>query len=119
MDYNAIKSQAETAIQESGQAMLLRVETGVSVDHTGAPTSGTTTDYEAQGIKRFYQESEIDGDLILRGDLQVILAASANLPHPRPKQDQLIIQGEAWDIEDCRPLAPGIETVLYKLQARK
>lgn len=119
MDYSAIKSQAEAAIGQNGQAMVLRAETGAAVDHTGAASGGTTTDYAALGIKRFYQESEIDGDLILRGDLQVILAASAGLPQPRPKHDQLVIEGQVWDLEDCRPLAPGAETVLYKLQARK
>ena len=119
MDYGAIKAQAEAAIQENGQAMVLRVETGAAVDHTGASSGGTSTDYSAAGIKRLYQESEIDGDLILRGDLQVILAAGATLPQPQPKRDQLVINGETWDIEDCRPLAPGEETVLYKLQARR
>ena len=119
MDYGVIKSQAEAAIGQNGQAMVLRAETGASVDHTGVSSGGVTTDHAAVGIKRFYQESEIDGDLILRGDLQVILAASGGLPQPRPKHDQLIIGGETWDIEDCRPLAPGAETVLYRLQARK
>ncbi len=118
MDYSAIRTQAEAAISENGQAMVLRVETGSTVDHTGSPSTGTVTDHPAQGIKRFYQEREIDGNLILRGDLQVILAASATLPQPRPKHDQLIIEGQVWDIEDCRPLAPGAETVLYKMQAR-
>lgn len=119
MDYSAVRDQAEKAIRENGQAMTLRVTSGGAVDYTGASGSQTVTDYAAQGVKRFYQEREIDGELILRGDLQVILAAAAALPEPKPKQDQLIIASQTWDIENCQPLAPGDETVLYKLQARR
>jgi hypothetical protein len=119
MDYSALREQAENAIREVGQVMTLRVTTGGAVDHTGSSRSETLSDYQAQGVKRFYQEREIDNDLVLRGDLQVILAAGAALPEPRPKRDQLIIGSQTWDIEDCQPLAPGAETVLYKLQARR
>jgi len=118
MDYGAIKVLAEAAIRESGQSMTLRVIAGGGVDHTGSPVSETFNDIAAHGVKRFYQEREIDGNLILRGDLQVILAAAEGMPEPRPKKDQLIIEGRVWDIEDSRPLAPGTETLLYKLQAR-
>lgn len=119
MDYGAIRDQAEIAIREAGQHMTLRITTGGAVNHTGSSSGETVSDYPAQGVKRFYQEREIDNDLILRGDLQVILAANATLPEPRPKRDQLIIGSQTWDIEDCQPLAPGEETVLFKLQARR
>jgi hypothetical protein len=119
MDYGAVRTQAENAIRENGQDMTLRVSLGGAVNHTGSSSGETFTDHPAQGVKRFYQEREIDNDLVLRGDLQVTLAASTDLPEPRPKRDQLIIGGQTWDLEDCQTLAPGAETVLYKLQARR
>ncbi|MFH2112925.1 MAG: hypothetical protein ABIJ86_00290 [Spirochaetota bacterium] len=118
--YEDIRQQASQAIRETGALMTLQVVTGGGeVGPGGSPTATTTTDYAVHGVKRFYQEREIDGQLILQGDLQVILEAENGMPAPMPKRDKLIIDGETWDIENNNPLAPGPETILYKLQARK
>jgi hypothetical protein len=118
-DYSQIRQQASAAIQEAGADIVLRVITGGTVDHTGQPSAETETDHTVKGIKRSYIEREIDGTLILQGDLQVIIEAKLSVPAPTPKKDQLVIGGEVWGVENCNPLAPGDVTILYKLQARK
>ena len=119
IDYEQIRREASVSIREAGTTMTLRVLTGGEVDHGGEAGQQEATEYPAFGVKRYYREHEIDNTLVLQGDLKVILEVSSTMPRPGAKRDKLIIDGEAWDIENCEPLAPGDTTVLYKVQARR
>lgn len=72
--------------------------------------------YTAFGVKVGYEQSMIDGSLILRGDEQVYVPA---LGFTRPAtSEQLTVAGITYTIVSVETLAPGEADVLYVIQVR-
>lgn len=79
-------------------------------------TRATSTDYKASGIVSRYDESEIDGTLILRTDRKVLLLAGTIDGYVVPEPgDRVTIQGATYTVED---VGSDPANATYTLQAR-
>lgn len=77
--------------------------------------SGSVT-HTAPGVKIGYEQSDIDGTLIQRGDQQVYVPA---LGFARPEtNEQITVGGAACTAVGVEVLAPGDTDILYILQVR-
>jgi len=110
---------ASPLIEEYGQAMTLRRTTPGTFDPiTGTAGAATLVDYSCSGITRNYKIKDIDGVKIQSKDKLITLTAPTTMPEPS-EDDDLIIAGVTYAIQDCKPLAPGGVAVIYEVQGRK
>lgn len=116
---DARDSVASPLIEEFGQAMTLRRTAPGTFDPvTGTAGAATVVDYPCFGITQSYKIKDIDGVKIQSKDKLITLTASDTLPEPM-EDDDLIIAGVTYAVQDCKPLAPGGVAVKYDVQGRK
>lgn len=84
---------------------------------TGEVEGGTDpATYTASGVKIGYEQKDVDGTLIQRGDQQVYVPA---LGFARPEtNEQITVGGAACTAVGVEVLAPGDTDILYILQVR-
>ena len=76
----------------------------------------TITDVEISAVFTDYNELDIDGTLIKRGDKELLIPAFDF----SPDTDDLIIDGaEQYKIVNIKTISPGAAILLYKLQVRR
>lgn len=115
--YSDLAATAVELLAEFGAPVtLVRVTPGAYDPETGTSTQ-TTTSHAGTGVKLDYQQDEIDGTLIRRGDQRVYMAPDLAVT-PRTG-DTLTIGGESWQVIESRPLAPAGAVVLHDVQVRK
>lgn len=79
-------------------------------------TEPTTTTYAAPGVKIGYEQRDVDGTLIQRGDQQLYVPA---LGFVRPATNEQIAVGNATcTVAGVEVLAPGDTDILYIIQIR-
>ena len=117
--YEDMATDIAPLIAELGQAMILRRNTPGTFDPiTGTAGVATVTDYACSGLTKSYKIQDIDGVKIQSKDKLILLTAPANMPEPN-EDDDLVIAGITYSIQDCKPLAPGGVAVIYEVQGRK
>jgi hypothetical protein len=114
-DYVRARSTAERLLARFGQpGIIRRIETsGPSYDPVLTPT-----DHDCTLVDLDYDERNIDGALIKRGDRMVYLSTAGLTIRPE-LSDKVVIGGVEHAIQNVMPLAPGGTTVFFQLQARR
>ena len=80
-----------------------------------APTN-TPTEYKFYGIRTYYRAHEIDGTLIKRGDVRLVL--STDFPEPQ-LEDKFTVSNVKFNYVDHEEKAPADIGLVYIVQARK
>lgn len=115
-------SQAASVVRQIGKfgrlVTLRRVTAGTLDTATDTITGAGTTDATVKAVVLDYQQREIDGDMVIRGDKRVLIAA-ADLDSAPAKSDRIIDGGVTYQIENVEIVGPGDTDLLYKLQVRK
>lgn len=120
--YDEEVALAYELIAESGDVVTLRsFATATPVDSTkpwrvGDPSKSDQTGVPAVFLN--YQQKYIDGEVIKRGDKQVLIPAE-NLTAIPNIGDQLIQGSQVWTIKNIEPLSPSGQDILYTLQVRQ
>lgn len=103
----------------ASEVVLLRTTTGPGVynPETGEFEAETTTEtFTTIGVKVGYEQSDIDGTLIQRGDQRVYIPA---LGFTRPATNEsLTVGGKTCTVIGVEVVAPGDADVLYVIHAR-
>lgn len=115
--YNDLAATAVELLAEFGMPVtLVRVIPGAYDPDTGTSTN-TTANHDGIGVKLDYEQREIDGTQIRRGDQRVYMAPDLAVT-PRTG-DTLTIGVESWQVIESRPLSPSGVVVLHDIQVRK
>jgi hypothetical protein len=77
-----------------------------------------TSDIKVTAVVLDYSTREVDGALIERGDLRVLITATAPIA-PDAQNQRLVIDGKVFRIVNVRPLSPGGTVVYWDLQVRR
>lgn len=115
-DYARPRATADRLIAKFGQAGAIRRTTAGGGD-PWSPTPGTTTDHACTLVVTEYSVREREGTLIQARDKKVLVATEGLNIEPT-EADQIVVQGQAMEIIDVAPLAPGGDVVMYTIQAR-
>ncbi|MEE7442672.1 hypothetical protein MOR12E_28875 [Methylobacterium oryzae] len=107
---------AREMIDEFGRAMVLRrpnpgTYNAGTDSHAGG---GAPVDTPIMAVVTQYREKEIDGEIIKRGDVRILIAGV------KPDKDNFILDGvDTYTAVNVETLKPGDLALLYKVQARK
>ena len=113
--YARSKATAERLISKFGQTGAIRrvVNSGTEWDPVQM-----TEDFACRLVDLDYEEKNIDGSLIQRGDRMVYLSTAGLTIEPE-LSDKILIGGIEHAIENVLPLSPGGIVVFWRLQARR
>lgn len=114
-DYARARATAEKLIAKFGQAGVIRRVTTSGPDYDPIIS---TEDHACTLVDLDYDERQIDGTLIMRGDRMVYLSTKGLSIRPE-LSDKVVIGDVEHAIKNVMPLAPGGVTVFFQLQARK
>lgn len=111
-DHTWAAQMATEMIGENGRPMLLRTFT-----QSGDPWSPTQTPVDTPiiGLQTGWTRSDRDQFLIEIGDIGILIDSSVE----PSTAGRLINNGVDYSIIDFATVAPGEQTILYKVQARR
>jgi hypothetical protein len=116
--YGELAQAAVDLLNELGQIVLLtRPAAGAGYDpDAGFVDEGDVQVWSASGVEFEYNQREVDGSLIQRGDRRVLIAPSLGTT---PKSGDVITLGAyRLEVVESRPLQPAGVVVLHEVQAR-
>lgn len=117
MNYTKTRANAQHAIARAGQPVTLTcLSDGVYDPETGKVTRTGTT-HTGYGAPVNYAQRDIDGTMILRSDVRVLLGPQIGVTPTTG--DTLTVAGEVYTVIASNPLAPGGIVVLHDVQCRK
>ena len=116
-DYTEIAADADELLTEFGApATLKRVTAGGYDPATGDTTLPGAAEWTSVGVKLDYEQKQVDGTLIRRGDQRILLSV-INMVNPQTG-DTLAIGADVFNVIESRPLQPALVPVLFDVQVR-
>lgn len=110
-------------IARNGEAASLQVRVdGAPADSAKPwePAAPTTTSQTVNAVFLELANRRIDGTLVLRGDMEVLLAWSGLTVFPDANASQIVrVDGTIWEVIKVEPLQPNEEVILYSLIVRR
>lgn len=117
---------AERLITKHGRPMTVRKLSRAAGDATmpwrgpdTAPEDGYEYEQPVIGVVTEYDEDEIDGEQVRRGDKRLLVAAKPNAGTDLLKSDSLLDEGQVYGIIRGNLLKPGVTEILYEFQVRQ
>lgn len=100
---------------------LVRATTG-EYDPDTSTTPVTTTQHDGSGFRENYRQQDIDGTLIKRGDVKILMSPvllnGADMPQP-VSQDKILFDGDTYTVQHVDPWDYAGLAVGFSVQARK
>ena len=113
--YSDLAAMAARRITDRGQQVTFSRETTSSFDPETGINTTTTSTITGYGTSFDYNGSEIDGTIIVKGDIRFLFEAGS-----APQQDDTVtIDSIGYRVMDVKKTAPGGTDVLYECQLRK
>lgn len=116
-DYLSVAREASALLAEFGQIVTVTRETVGEYDPATGTVSSGTEGYSCHGAVMNYRHQDIDGTLIQRGDVRVLLAPDAQF-EPKPGDKVTLADATVLTVISVMPTKPAGLSVLYELQAR-
>ena len=119
MTYMALQITSQKIIERYGRSVVLRRNNeGTYNPATDTITGASTTDVSVIAVFTDFEQDEIDGTLIVRGDKKAVIAAGS-LNSPPENNDILIDGSDQYRIVQLMAVQPGDTALIYKVQVRK
>lgn len=108
------QATAQRLIDKYGRTITLRRGNPGAYNPTSGGFSGASTvDHTVKAVFTNYNEAEIDGEIIQRDDMRVLIAGT------KPEKDDILIDGSKKStIVNVKETKPGDLAVLWEAQAR-
>lgn len=127
VDYVSLRAVAEKLIDTNGRDVTLRRLNRTAANPSEpwrGPGAGVPTENTVRAAIFNFLETEVDGELVQRGDKQAFIAASAaeDAGVTQVEKDDMIIDPEDetdYQIVQVDTIVPGPLRVLYIAQLRK
>jgi len=114
--YTSLKSVASGLLQDKGQLVTFSREVSSGFDPIlGANTTSTTT-FTGYGAAFDYNKTEIDSEIVKRGDIRFVMEAIDTEPVPG---DTATIDSKVYRVMNVKPTSPAGTVVIYEAQLRK
>ena len=118
-DYARPAATAKRLLTRFGQVVTVkRVTPGGYDPATGATTADVTNGYSCSGAVMNYASRDIDGTLVQRGDVRVLLAPPDAAFEPKPGDTVTLADATVLTVINAQATKPAGSPVLYEVQAR-
>ena len=122
MDYTRLRSMSNQQLKDKGLTCTITKQTaGTYSTSTGVASVSTSTQSAAYGALFDYENKNIDGTLVKKGDRKLLLSAlntaGAVLTAPSVN-DTVTANSVTYTIVAIRPIAPSGVAVAYDCQIR-
>lgn len=114
--YSDLAATAKQLLTDKGQVLTFSRITGTYDPEAGEETGASTTTYTGNGASFNYNKSEVDGNIIQRGDIRLLLEATATEP---VNEDTVVIDSIIYTVKNVSPTSPAGTVVMYELQLRR
>ena len=119
IDYTSIAANALSAIQDAGAAVVVTRTTEGALDPaTGTTAAATVTTATGYGVQTQYNARDIDGTIIKRGDMRLLIASSGLTIEP-DVGDTATIDSVVWNVVNVESVSPAGTPVLFICQVRR
>jgi hypothetical protein len=122
VNYVSLAAKAKALIEANGRDLTFKTVSRAAAD-ANKPWRGPSaapTEFTLKGVVVDYDEDDVDGDLVRRGDKRVLVAQNSITGG----QDMKIVDamddgGLDYKVVAVSPVAPGDTTIIYEIQARR
>ena len=115
-----INSVHKTMIKK-GQAVTITRKTSGDYDHTTGAVTITESTESGYGVPGRYKQNEIDGTMVLQGDVKLLLspkqADETELTKPQVN-DQVTMSSRIFTIQSVNEIWPDGNAIIYICQLR-
>jgi len=119
LNYTALALTAKNLIANFGSDVtFLLVENGGYYASTNSFLDSSEVETTLKGVKLNYNLSQVDGEIIKKGDLRLIIEAVSLETNPTV-DDKIKFGDDVWEIKSVKILKPANIVLLYDLQLRQ
>lgn len=116
--YTGLQSTAAALLRDKGMTMTLHKRTPGAYAPSAAAATVAEVDHTCTGAQFDFPAAQIDGTMIQRGDLKVVLSAQGLTVEP-DSGDMLTAASVKRNVIAVKPIAPAGTVVAYILQVRR
>lgn len=121
VDYVSLASKAQTLIEANGRDLTFKLVDRDPDDVTkpwrGRDAAGDTT-FTIKGVVYNYDNDDVDGDLVRRGDKRVLVAHDSLSGQDFEQVDSFLDGTDNYKVINVGIVAPGDTYLIYEIQAR-
>jgi len=114
--YGNLAAVATKLLTDKGQSVVFTRKTTLIFDPVKGRNNVTTSTFSGYGAAFDYNRSEIDGELVQRGDIRFLMEAITTAP---ALGDTCVIDSVTYRVMNVKPTSPGGTVVMYEVQLRK
>lgn len=114
--YGNLAAVATRLLTSKGQSITFSREVQSAFNPTTGVATTSTTTFSGYGAAFDYNSSEIDGEIIQKGDIRLVLEATATAPIIG---DTCTIDSDAYRAMNVKPTSPAGTPVIYEVQLRR
>lgn len=115
-DYAKPAATAQRLLERFGSALMLTRSTPAAYNPATGTATSTSADHAGFGVRLDYEQREIDGTNIRRGDARIYVAP--DLAVTPQTGDSITMGADVWQVVASRPLAPAGVVVIHDVQVR-
>lgn len=116
VDFSALADTAQRLLSSNGQTLIFTRQIVASSDPVTGINSYALSNYSGKGAGFDYINSEIDGEVIKKGDVRIVLESVDTKPL---QNDKVTYNGSVYRVMNIEEVSPSGVVVIYKLQVRK
>ena len=114
--YSGLQTVAANLIASKGQLLTFNRDTETAFNPGPGEVTSTPSTYTGNGVALNYNKSEIDGTVVIKGDIKLILEATTTAPIIG---DRVTIDSIIYRVMNIKPTSPAGIVVIYEIQLRK
>jgi hypothetical protein len=116
IDYAALAVSSAALIKSAGTTITITRDSAPDYNPALGTAEGTTKTFTGVAVRSSYNQRDIDGTMILQGDVLLTIAATSTLV-PQVG-DTATFAGTAYKVVNVNNVSPSGISVIYTVQAR-
>ena len=115
-DYNGSEVTGNDLIRRYGQELTFSREVSSAFNPASGVNTTATTTYTGYGAVFDYNANEIDGDVIQRGDIRLVMEVTSPVPEVG---DTVTVDSIIYRMMNIKTLSPAGTPIIFTVQLRK
>ena len=114
--YTGLQAVAANLLASKGQLLTFSRDTETAFSPGEGEGQYNPSTYTGNGVALNYNKGEVDGTIVLKSDIKLILEATTTAP---VNGDKVTIDNIVYRVMSVKPTSPAGIVVIYEIQLRK